>query len=187
MRRYVVAVAVLGLLVWSSVGLHGPALTVHGESPAVGFGVGAVIPTTEETRTVGVAGICMTGGRVATVTGVTLEDAHGLAVEDFGTARIGPGRPEVPGVMAQTPSRLGYTHESVTQRCDEDGVVALALSLRVVDPADAARAWAGGATVRYVLDGTPGALTVRGHLTLCVLPMARLDECRHPDEVDSDG
>lgn len=187
MRRYVVAAAVLGLLVWSSVGLHGPALTVRGESPAADFGVGAVIPTIEDTRTVGVAGICLTGGEVATVTAVTLEDAHGLAVEDFGTARIGPGGPEVPGMMAQTPSLLGYTHEPVTQRCDEDGVVALALSLRVVDPARTTRAWAGGATVRYVLDGVPGVLTVRGHLTLCVLPAARADECRHPDEVDSDG
>lgn len=187
MRRYLVAAGILALMVWTSVGWRGPALTVHGAAQVEALGYGGTVPSEDEMRTFGVVGLCLAGGRSATVSAVDLVDAHGLAAVDFGTARLGPSGPEVPGVMLETPRQLGYTREPLTQQCDEPGVVALAYSVRVTDPALASRAWARGIKVHYRLDGVPGTLTVAGRLTLCLLPTERISECRHPDEIDSDA
>jgi hypothetical protein len=85
---------------------------VHGASQVEALGSGGSIPSEGETRTFGVVGLCLTGGRAATVTDVDLVEAHGLAADDFGIARLGPDGPEVPGVMRETPRRLGYARAS---------------------------------------------------------------------------
>lgn len=186
MRRFVVAAGVLALLVWSAAGWRGPELTVPYALEPGTVGVGAVVPSPSEPRTFSVTGLCLTAGRTATITEVTLDEARGLRVTDFGTARLGPAGPDVPGVVPESPRELGYGRAPVTQRCDEPGTVVLAYAAQLSDPAPA-RGSARGVTVHYVLDGVPGALTVPIEMDVCVGPADGTVFCPHRAETDSDG
>ena len=84
MRRYLVAAAVLAVLVWSVVSSGGPRLAAGDGDLEPSFGFGAAVSSADETRNVFVTPLCLTGGRGATISDVRLVEPHGLVVRDFG-------------------------------------------------------------------------------------------------------
>ncbi|KRB46289.1 hypothetical protein [Terrabacter sp. Root181] len=184
MRRYLVAAAVLAVLVWSVVSSGGPRLAAGDGDLEPSFGFGAAVSSADETRNVFVTPLCLTGGRGATISDVRLVEPHGLVVRDFGL-RVYPTAAPVTvdpgtGVLASA----AFVRSPVTSACGGADPSMLAVTLQVMG---AERGWSRGLVVAYVIDGRPESMVMpHVELAMCVQETAEAT-CQPPEQDDSDG
>ncbi|MGN6752834.1 MAG: hypothetical protein ACTHJJ_09790 [Intrasporangium sp.] len=184
MRRSLEVLAVLVILGVLGVLAAAPAgsqLRIAGsQEPTdhIWYGVGALVPSRQESRNFSEVVLCMQGDGAATITGVHFREGDGLVIDDFGVREYthrasGIGVDVTKGTLTSA----GFTRTAVTAACDEaDRATYFGYTLRLTSD----RGWGRWMVLDYAIGERVGQLVIPGEMAMCVGTDS--SGCRPPDE-----
>lgn len=184
MRRSLEALAVLvmlGVLGALAAAPAGSQLRIagsHEPTDHIWYGIGAAVPSRQETRNFSELALCMEGGGAATITGAHFREGDGLVIDDFGVREYslragGDGRDVTKGTLPDS----GYTRSAVTAACDAgDRATYFGYTLRLTSD----RGWGRWMVLDYAIGERVGQLVIPGEMAMCVGTDS--SECGPPGE-----
>lgn len=178
---------VAGLIVGARTGWNPPELRTWAERRSIGLaGLSHKIPQ----WTWGIGDLCVTPDGTVDVTGVTLDEGHGIHVIAFGFRNL-TGRKQRIGGLNDAMTNHGYTvgPQALTSACsfgDDDpnltGWWSLAIEAELIDR----KKWghAEAVTVHYTSRGLKRTVTLPTELTICPETVTKVEDCHYTTGVD---